>query len=150
MLDTFDLAILRALQDDASLTNAELSERVHLSPSQCSRRRAALEKSGVIRGYRAELDATKLGLGIEAITRVTLSAHGTETADEFTQALMGLSEVVEASIVTGDADYVLRIRAASLEALAEFIHRRLLPLSAVSQVRSDIVLRQLKRTGTPI
>ena len=150
MLDSFDLEILRALQHDGGLTNGELSERVHLSPSQCSRRRAALERSGVIRGLRAELDPSRLGLEIEAITRVTLAAHGSETAELFAQALDKLEEVVEASAVTGEADYVLRIRVASLDALADFIHRRLLPLPAVGQVRSDIVLRRLKQSGLPI
>lgn len=147
MLDTYDLAILKALGCDASLTNAQLSGEVHLSPSQCSRRRMGLEKAGIIRGYRADIDHRKLGLGIETITRVTLSAQGDTSAGDFETAIGRLDEVVEASAVTGDADYVLRIRTSSLDALAEFIHTRLLPISSVSQVRSDIVLKRLKDKG---
>lgn len=144
-LDTFDLAILDALQQDASLTNAALSERVNLSPSQCSRRRSALEEAGVIRGYRAELDPKKLGFDIEAITRVTLAAHSGATHDDFAEFVACLPEVTSAYTVTGDADYILVSRVRSLEALTDFIHRRLLPHAQVSQVRSDIVLQTLVR-----
>ena len=146
-MDAFDVAILDVLQSDASLTNAELSERVHLSPSQCSRRRTALEKSGIIRGYRAELDARRIGFPIEAITRVTLAAHSDQAAEEFAEVLGRLEEIVEAFVVTGDADYIMRIRVRTLDELADFIHRRLLPLPAVGQVRSELVLRSIKRGG---
>ena len=146
-MDSFDIAILNALQRDASLTHAELSERVHLSPSQCSRRRAALEKSGIIEGYRADLDARRVGYPIEAITRVTLAAHSDQAAEEFAETLAGLEEIAEAFVVTGDADYVMRIRVRSLDELADFIHRRLLRLPAVGQVRSELVLRTIKRRG---
>lgn len=146
-MDAFDIAILDVLQSDASLTNAELSERVHLSPSQCSRRRSALENAGIIQGYRAVLDARKIGFPIEAITRVTLTAHSDQAAEQFAEILGGLDEIVEAFVVTGDADYIMRIRVRSLDELADFIHRRLLPLPAVGQVRSELVLRSIKRRG---
>ena len=147
-MDAFDIAILDVLQSDASLTNADLSERVHLSPSQCSRRRTALETSGIIQGYRAVLDARRIGFPIEAITRVTLTAHSDQAAEEFAEVLGGLDEIVEAFVVTGDADYIMRIRVRTLDELADFIHRRLLPLPAVGQVRSELVLRSIKRRGT--
>ncbi len=146
-MDAFDIAILDVLQTDASLTNAELSERVHLSPSQCSRRRAALEAAGIIQGYRAVLDARRIGFPIEAITRVTLTAHSDQAAEEFAEVLGGLDEIVEAFVVTGDSDYIMRIRVRTLDELADFIHRRLLPLPAVGQVRSELVLRSIKRRG---
>lgn len=145
MHDKADLAILSALQEDASLTNAALSERVNLSASQCSRRRTALEQSGVIVAYRAHLDAAKLGFTIEAHTRVMLATHSETASEEFTNYLLPLTEVIEVQAVTGDADYVLRIRAKSLDHLGEFIHRQLLPHSAVSQVKSDIVLKTIKK-----
>ena len=150
-MDRFDVAILRQLQADASLTNAELSDRVNLSPSQCSRRRTALEKAGVIRRYRAELDAKRVGFPIEAITRITLTAHSDRAAEEFARVLGGLDEIVEALVVTGVADYIVRIRVRTLDDLADFIHRRLLPLAAVGQVRSELVLRSIKRdAGVPL
>ena len=128
-MDGFDIAILDALQRDGSLTNAALGEMVHLSASQCSRRRAALEKAGLIRGYAARLDAQKLGLGLRAITRVNLRAH---------------PQVHAAFSVSGDADYVLDIRVRDLEAFAAFVHQDLLPHPQVAQVRSEIVLKTMK------
>lgn len=143
-LDGFDHAILDALQHDGSLTNAALGERVHLSPSQCSRRRAALEKAGLILGYAARLDAQKLGLGLRAITRVSLRTHGQGHEDGFTRFLSNHPQVHAAFSVSGDADYVLDIRVRDLDAFADFIHQDLLPHPQVAQVRSEIVLKTLK------
>jgi len=144
MLDPFDLKILALLQADASLTNAALAERVNLSASQCSRRKTSLEEAGYVRGYRADLDARKLGYEIEAFTRVTLSAHNETTAEEFAAFLNSLGEVQQAHAVSGDADYLIHIRAKSLDDLANFIHGHLLPHPKVNQVRSDIVLKTIK------
>lgn len=150
-LDAFDLRILALLQDDASLTNAALSERVNLSPSQCSRRRIALEEAGYITGYRAELDAAKLGYGVEAFTRVTLEAHSETTAEEIAGFFASLKEVQQAYTLTGDADYLIHVRVRSLDELASFVHRRLLPHRQVAQVRSDIVLQRMgRRRGVPL
>ena len=150
-LDAFDRRILSLLQDDASLTNAALSERVNLSASQCSRRRIALEQAGYIRGYRAELDAAKLGFGVEAFSRVTLIDHVEGTADDISGFFDGLEEVLAAYTLTGDADYLLHVRVGTLDDLAAFVHRRLLPHPKVAQVRSDIVLQRTgKRKGVPL
>lgn len=150
-LDAFDRRILSLLQNDASLTNAALSERVNLSASQCSRRRIALEQAGYIRGYRAELDAAKLGFGVEAFSRVTLIDHVEGTADDISGFFDGLEEVLAAYTLTGDADYLLHVRVGTLDDLAAFVHRRLLPHPKVAQVRSDIVLQRTgKRKGVPL
>jgi DNA-binding Lrp family transcriptional regulator len=145
-LDPVDLRLLALLQDDASRSNTELAERVGLSPSQCSRRRAGLEQAGYIRAYRADLDPRKLGYAIEAFTRVSLSKHSDATAEEFARFLEGFDEVQQAHSVAGDADYLLHIRARSLDELAEFVHKRLLPHPHVHQVRSDIVLKTIKES----
>ena len=150
-LDGFDFKILSLLQDDASLTNAALAEGVNLSPSQCSRRRIALEEAGYITGYRAELDAAKLGYAVEAFTRVTLAAQAATTADDIATFFNGLEEVQMVYTLTGDADYLIHVRVKSLDDLATFVHRRLLPHPKVSQVRSDIVLQRLgRRRGVPV
>ena len=143
-MDGFDIAILDALQRDGSLTNAALGEMVQLSASQCSRRRAALEKAGLIRGYAARLDAQKLGLGLRAITRVNLRAHGQGHEDDFTRFLRAHPQVHAAFSVSGDADYVLDIRVRDLGAFAAFVHQDLLPHPQVAQVRSEIVLKTMK------
>lgn len=145
--DAFDRAILDVLQRDASLTNAQLSERVRLSPSQCSRRRARLEAEGAIRGYAARLDPERLGYGLRAIMRVNLSAHNERTDESFVGFLSRHEEVRDAWSVSGDADYVLVVVARDLPAFADFVHRSLLPHPQVAQVRSEIVLRTLKAEG---
>lgn len=146
-LDSYDRAILAALQRDGSLTNAGLSELVHLSPSQCSRRRAALEKAGVIRGYAARLDARGLGFDIRAFARVNLRSHGEAQDGDFARFIARQPEVRAAHSVSGDADYVLELHVRDLDALAGFIHDRLLPHPQVAQIRSEIVLKTAKDEG---
>lgn len=143
-LDSFDLAILSALQRDGAMTNAALAEIVNLSASQCSRRRAALEQAGVIEGYSARLSPTRLGFGLRAIVRVNLTGHGQGKEDEFSRFVASHPQIRAAYSVSGDADYVLDVRARDLDAFADFMHRQLLPHPQVAQVRSEIVLKTLK------
>lgn len=146
-LDRFDIAILAALQRDGALTNAALAGLVNLSASQCSRRRAALEEAGVIEGYSARLSAAKLGVGMRAIIRVNLSAHGQTNEQDFARFVASHAQIRSAFSVSGDADYILDVRVRDLEAFADFVHRHLLPHPQVSQVRSEIVLKTLKDEG---
>ena len=143
-LDSFEIAVLAALQRNGAMTNAALADVVNLSPSQCSRRRAALEQAGVIEGYCARLNAGKLGFGLRAIIRVNLSSHGQRKEDDFARFVGSHAQIRAAFSVSGDADYVLDVRVRDLEAFADFVHRHLLPHPQVSQVRSEIVLKMLK------
>lgn len=143
-IDGYDRAILNALQLDGAMTNAALAEVVNLSPSQCSRRRAALEEAGLIEGYSARLSATKLGFGLRAVVRVNLKDHGKTADAEFGRFLDAAPEVISAFSVSGDADYILDVHVRDLEAFADFVHSRLLPHPLVGQVRSEIVLKTLK------
>ena len=143
-IDGYDRAILDALQRDGAMTNTGLSEVVNLSASQCSRRRAALEAAGLIKGYAARLDARKLGFGLRAMIRVNLKDHGNGADTDFAGFLERAPEVASAFSVAGDADYILDIHVPDLAAFAAFIHARLLPHPMVSQVRSEIVLKTLK------
>ncbi|WP_313137069.1 Lrp/AsnC family transcriptional regulator [Paracoccus jeotgali] len=145
--DARDRAILAALQRNGALTNAELSELVNLSPSQCSRRRAALERTGAIRGYAARLDPRALGFGIRAFARVNLRSHGAASDKDFASFIAAQPEVRAAHSVSGDADYVLELAVRDLDALADFIHDRLLSHSQVTQVRTEIVLKSAKEDG---
>ncbi|AUH34566.1 Lrp/AsnC family transcriptional regulator [Paracoccus tegillarcae] len=150
-MDQFDLAILAALQRDGAMTNAALSELVNLSPSQCSRRRTALEEAGLIKGYAARLNAGGLGFGFRAITRVNLQSHGGRTDDSFARFVQQHPQIRAAFSVAGDADYVLDVRARDLEDFAEFLHQHLLPHPQVAHVRSEIVLKTLKEDeGVPL
>ncbi|OXT02708.1 AsnC family transcriptional regulator [Notoacmeibacter marinus] len=149
--DRFDHAILKALQEDSTCTNAELAEIVHLSASQCSRRRARLESEGLIAGYTARLDARALGFGLRAVIRVSLAAHGENQAADFHALLASCREVRSAFSVSGDADYILLVLTEDLDSFSDFVHERLLPHPQIMQVRSEIVLKVLKEEpGVPL
>jgi DNA-binding Lrp family transcriptional regulator len=146
-MDRFDSAILTALQRDGSLTNAALAEVVGLSASQISRRRAALEEAGVIEGYAARLSPARLGYGFRAVIRVNLRGHGQGREEDFARFVASQPMIRSAFSVSGDADYILDIRARDLESFADFVHGYLLPHPQVAQVRSEIVLKTLKDAG---
>lgn len=143
-IDSYDRAILAALQRDGAMTNAALAEAINLSASQCSRRRSALEAAGLIEGYSARLSPARLGFGLRAVVRVTLNDHGKTADGDFARLVDTAPEVVSAFSVSGDADYILDVHVRDLETFAEFVHARLLPHPVVGQVRSEIVLKTLK------
>ncbi len=144
-LDEFDLRILKALQFDGALTNAQLGELVALSASQCSRRRSKLERAGVIASYHARLNPQAMGLSLRAVVRVNLNSHSEKNARDFANLLNHHDRVIEAFSVSGDADYVLIIQCEGLDEFADFIHSTVLPFPNVGQVRSEIVLKEIKR-----
>ncbi|HRE22315.1 MAG TPA: Lrp/AsnC family transcriptional regulator [Rhabdaerophilum sp.] len=143
-MDQFDLRILDALQRDARLTNNDLAERVGLSASQCSRRRAQLEQDGLIRAYHAALDAEALGLKVQAFVQVTLATHSPDNSRRFQKLVEGIDEVQEAFSVTGEADYLIKVIVADLPALAKLLNEVFLPHESVAHVRSSIALTSLK------
>lgn len=145
-LDLFDRKILALLQDDARLTNNDLSERVNLSPSQCSRRRQRLEEAGLIRGYRAVLDREKLGFSLTCIVSVTLATHNRDNSRRFAELVSRLPQVQEAHALTGEMDYFLKLVIPDLRSLSEFVNDILLPHESVQHVKSAIVLDTLKET----
>ena len=146
-IDKFDQKILAALQSDGSATNQELSDRVGLSASQCSRRRTQLEADGVIQGYSAKLNPEALGLGVTVFISVTLARHSKVNSERFRALMERLDEVQEAHSMTGDMDYLVKVTVADLAALSQFINDVLLPHEAVHQVHSTIVLNTIKRNG---
>jgi DNA-binding Lrp family transcriptional regulator len=143
-MDKFDKALLVLLQEDSSVSNAVIGERIGLSASQVSRRRARLESTGVISRYRAEVNPSALGLGLDAFIKVRLHSHSKASAADFNELVISLSEVRLACAITGDADYLLHVRLRDLQALAEFINTRLLAHPDVNEVRSDVVLQLIK------
>lgn len=143
-LDKLDLKLLAELQRDGRLTNNDLSERIALSPSQCSRRRARLEAEGFIRGYRADIDRQKMGLGLMVVISVTLATHNRDNAKRFSELLADLPEVLEAYSLTGEMDYHLKVVTKDLAALSHFVNEVLLPHDSVQHVKTSIVLNVLK------
>lgn len=146
-MDAFDIKLLAALQEDGRLTNFELAGRVGLSPSQCSRRRAALETDGTIESYHAHLCADALGLGVVAFVQVRLATHSPSNSKRFQKLIDGLSEVQEAYSLTGEADYLIKLIVTDLKALSRILNNVFLPHESVAHVRSSIVLDRLKRTA---
>jgi DNA-binding Lrp family transcriptional regulator len=144
-LDAFDIRLLAALQADASLTNAVLAERIGLSQSQASRRRAALEAVGVIAGYRAILAPEKIGLTLIVFIHVALDQHSRENAKLFQQLVGDSPQVIEAYALTGEADYLLKVQVRDLAALSHIVNEVLLPHPAVARVHSEIALQTLKK-----
>lgn len=145
-MDRLDIKLLDALQRDGRLTNNQLAEQVGLSASQCSRRRSQLEADGAIRGYHADLDPGTMGFGVIAFVQVTLATHSPDNARRFLQLVTRVEEVQEAFAVTGEADYLLRIVARDLPALASLLNEIFLPHESVAHVRSSIALTTLKDT----
>lgn len=143
-MDSTDSRILAALQNNAQLTAQELGDMLGLSASQASRRRARLETSGFIRNYRAQLDTGKLGLQIQAFVQVRLTTHRPEKVKGFDTLLQTRSEVTSVWLLTGSADYLLRVYCENLSALNRLIHEVLLPHEAVAKVQSQIVMDQCK------
>jgi Lrp/AsnC family transcriptional regulator, leucine-responsive regulatory protein len=146
LLDRFDLRILAALQKDAQSTHQQIAEQVHLSASQVSRRIQRLSSSGLVRRQVALLDAAVLGLGVRAITYVSLSRHGGDERALFEKSIADIPEVLECYSVTGESDYILQILTASLDDLSESVLRRLTKLPGVSSIRSNLVLQCIKST----
>lgn len=145
-MDAFDIKLLASLQADGRLTNLDLAERVGLSASQCSRRRAALETAGAIESYHGVLNAQALGLDIVVYVQVRLATHSPHNSRAFLALVEGLDEVQEAYSLTGEADYLIRLVATDLKALSRILNDVLLAHDSVAHVRSSIVLDTLKRT----
>ena len=146
-LDEFDMRLLGALQTDGRLTNQELADKVGLSASQCSRRRARLEESGIIRGYHADLSPEALGLGVMVFVHVTLSAHSPDNYKRFRDLVARSDDIQEAYSLTGETDYLLKMVLPDLKSLAATVNERLLAHDTVAHVRSSVVLDRLKETA---
>lgn len=150
-LDRTDLLLLTQLQRAGRQTNAELAERVNLSPSACLRRVQRLERDGVIAGYRAEVDPERIGLGLQAFVRVQLSRHDAEAIDAFSGFVNQWEEVIACHALTGDMDYLLQVAVRDLEHFSRFLLDRLLTQAGVDDVNSSFVLRTVKAfRGLPL
>ncbi len=150
-LDRTDLQLLGELQRSGRQTNAELAERVNLSPSACLRRVQRLERDGVIAGYRAVVDPERVGIGLQAFVRVQLSRHDTSAIEVFSRFVNQWDEVVACHALTGDMDYLLQVAVRDLEHFSRFLLDHLLNQSGVDDVNSSFVLRTVKAfQGMPL
>ena len=150
-LDAIDRRILAALQDNARIANAALAAAVGLSPSPCLRRVRALERAGVIKGYAALLEAAEVGLPISVFVQVTLERQVEPALEAFEAAILDRPEVMECYLMTGDADYLLRVVVADLAAYERFLKEHLTRVSGVASIKSSFALNQVKySTALPI
>jgi Lrp/AsnC family transcriptional regulator, leucine-responsive regulatory protein len=145
-LDEIDLRILHALQHDGRLSNVELAARVHLSPSPCLARVKALQARGIIAKHVALLDPQHLGMNVNVFIQVSLDKQVKESLDTFERAVRALPNVMECYLMTGDADYLVRVVVPDMQSLEHLIIDELTRIPGVANIRSSFSLKQVKYT----
>ena len=150
--DRYDRQILKILQQDGRISNQDLADKIGLSSSPCLRRVRALEESGFITGYRAILDAKKLGLTLMALIHISMDRHTPERFANFEQQVSALPEVLECLLITGqDADYQLKIIVRDMDAYQELLLNKITRIEGVSGVHSSFIMRKVvDKTALPI
>ena len=151
-LARYDRRILEELQQNGRLSNQDLADRIGLSPAPCLRRVRALEESGLITGYRALVDARKLGFTLCALIHIAMDRHTPERFANFDAVVSALPEVLECLLITGqDADYQLKVIVRDMDAYQSFLLDKITRIEGVSGVHSSFVLRQvIERTAIPM
>ena len=151
-LDRYDRNILQILQEEGRISNQDLAERIGLSQSPCLRRVRALEESGLIIGYRALVDAKKLGLTLLALIHISMDRHTPERFANFDAAVIALPEVLECLLITGqDADYQLKVIVRDMDAYQDLLLNKITRIEGVTGVHTSFVLRQIvNRTTKPV
>jgi len=150
-LDEIDRKILTTLQGNAKLRNVELADAVGLSASPCLRRVKQLEETGVIRGYATLVDPEAVGLPVSVFVQVTLEKQVESSLEAFEAKIADWPEVMECYLMTGDADYLLRVVAADLTAYQDFLMHKLTRVAGVASIKSSFALRRIQyRTALPV
>ena len=143
-LDSYDVQILNILQNEGRVSNQDLADRIRLSASPCLRRVRALEEAGLITGYRAFIDAKKLGLSLMALIHISMDQHTPERFSNFEGNIAAIPEVLECLLITGqDADYQLKIIVKDMDAYQELLLNPITRITGVTGVRSSFVLRKV-------
>lgn len=143
-IDRIDIRILELLQRNTRVSHAVMGESVHLSASQVSRRVHRLEEVGAVSAYVALLNPKVIGLDVEAYTYVSLDRHDLDNGEAFERGIQDFDEILECLSVSGEADYILRIVAADLDAFSSFLSQKLMKLPGIKMVHSNIGLRRIK------
>jgi Lrp/AsnC family transcriptional regulator, leucine-responsive regulatory protein len=149
--DEIDQRILKELQENGRLTNVELADRVGLSPSPCLRRVRALEKSGVIKGYKTLVDQETIGLPVSVFVMVSLEKQVEGVLEEFEKRIRSLPEVMECYLMTGEMDYLLRVVTRDIQTYERFLIHDLTKCPGVRGIKSSFTLKQvIYRTALPV
>jgi Lrp/AsnC family transcriptional regulator, leucine-responsive regulatory protein len=150
-LDATDIRILDRLQSEARIANVDLARAVSLSPSPCLYRVRALEERGIIDRYVALLDPLKLGLTVSVFIQVSLEKQMRNALDTFESSVLARDEVMECYLMTGDADYLLRVVVPDVQSIERFIVDYLAKVPGVASIKSSFALKQVKyKTALPI
>lgn len=150
-IDKTDAKILKLLQYDSRMSNAELSEKISMSASPCWRRVKQLENTQVIKGYGVLLDRKKIGLGVMVFIRVSIDSHSEKEAKKFEEEVSALEHVVACYSIGGDADFLLQVVSPDLDTYAEFSMSIIRRLPGIKEMQSMFVLKELKPfLGYPI
>ena len=144
-MDYIEYKLLNSLQKNARLTNLELAKQVGLSASPCLRRVKSLEESGVITGYSAIINQNKVHLSVNVFVQVSLERQSEERLQIFEEKIMEYREVMEAYLMTGEADYLLRIVVKDLQAYEKFLKNNLTKIKGIASIRSYFSLKQVAR-----
>lgn len=143
-LDKTDLKILKILQDDAKITNLQLSTEIGLSPAPTLERVKKLESAGLIKGYYTQLDAEALGIGIRAIIQITLTRQVENAISNFKKEINKIPEIMECYQVTGNADYVLIVMLKDIRDFESLISQKLSKMEEIGQMQTMVVLSKPK------
>lgn len=149
-MDKFDRKILQALQSDARASLQDISQSVGLSSTPCWARIKKMEEAGVIEGYTVRLNAQAIGLGETVMVQVTLDSHSDNTLEDFGLTLASIPEVIEAYLVSGEYDYLLRVAVKDTKDYERLLRERLYKIKGVRHSKSSFVLRTLKKADLPL
>jgi Lrp/AsnC family leucine-responsive transcriptional regulator len=147
-LDRYDIQILNELQADARLTNAELAQRVGLSAAPCWRRVRALEKAGFIKGYHAEIDRNRIGLGVLAFVRLDADRNTGERTREMEEAIRKIPEIVSCHYISGAGTFELQVVSKDLDSFSQFARKVLINLPNVKDLHTSFSLGEVKASSS--
>jgi Lrp/AsnC family leucine-responsive transcriptional regulator len=146
-IDRYDRILLQTLQENGRASNVELSDKASLSAPQCFRRVRNLETEGIIRGYAAQIDPSKVGFGVVAFVNLNIDREQFKQVRELEQAIRKFPEILECYTISGDFDYLLKVVATDLKSLSNFLTDRLMQVRGVSGVRSMVCLEEIKQAS---
>lgn len=145
-LDKTDLKIIELLQQNSKITNLDLSKKIGLSPAPTLERVKKLEGNGVIKSYHARIDQRKLGLNVNTFVLVSLDWKRAKTHESFLEKIAGIDEISECYIITGEADFILKITCKDLQAYEELLFKKLSQIDEVERLKTLMTLSTSKRS----
>lgn len=144
-LDKIDLNILKLLQENSKITNLDLSKKIGLSPAPTLERVKKLEQNNVIKSYHAKVDAQAIGLNVKTFVLVSLAWQKENALDNFVETIKGIAEVTECYIITGDADFLLKVVCRDLQAYEKLLFKKLSQIEEVERLKTLMTLSKVKK-----